>query len=334
VHLLLRNDSPSFHPVHSLIRAFGPRDLHHAKGRGRIMTTKEDMTKICTAAALAVRTFITGSSNLNNYGPGIRQIGIELGLRLDDLDNIKKTRGSWLGTMVDFLGTERVEAVYQLIANNDRKPADWGSPPTDPQQSSLNIQKQTDVYDSFKKFAELWNAGKRCPSWQEEAEVLGTSVKQTYESLAVRAASNATANCGETSLLAYLLLAALPKTGKYQELYQAAKAWSVGWYGGTHFDHAYVIVSKNGYNTDKATAASYCICDPWLGKSYPDLIGDLHYDGNNVNHVGQISSGNMPEMKVGAYTFASTSDALTKIQGVMQLFHSAFLDEWKKSNNQ
>jgi hypothetical protein len=35
VHLLLRNDSPSFHPVHSLIRAFGPRDLHHAKGRGR-----------------------------------------------------------------------------------------------------------------------------------------------------------------------------------------------------------------------------------------------------------------------------------------------------------
>jgi hypothetical protein len=35
VHLHLRNDSPSFHPVHPLIRAFGPRDLHHAKGRGR-----------------------------------------------------------------------------------------------------------------------------------------------------------------------------------------------------------------------------------------------------------------------------------------------------------
>ena len=34
VHLHLRNDSPSFHPVHPLIRAFGPRDLHHAKGRG------------------------------------------------------------------------------------------------------------------------------------------------------------------------------------------------------------------------------------------------------------------------------------------------------------
>jgi len=32
--LRLRNDSPSFHPVHPLIRAFGSRDLHHVKGRG------------------------------------------------------------------------------------------------------------------------------------------------------------------------------------------------------------------------------------------------------------------------------------------------------------
>ncbi len=30
----LGNDSPSFHPVHSLIRAVGPPDLHHPKGRG------------------------------------------------------------------------------------------------------------------------------------------------------------------------------------------------------------------------------------------------------------------------------------------------------------
>jgi len=30
----LRNDSTSFHPVHSLIGAIGPRFLHHAKGRG------------------------------------------------------------------------------------------------------------------------------------------------------------------------------------------------------------------------------------------------------------------------------------------------------------
>ena len=32
----LQNDSPSFHPVHPLIRAFGSRDLHHAKGRGHL----------------------------------------------------------------------------------------------------------------------------------------------------------------------------------------------------------------------------------------------------------------------------------------------------------
>jgi hypothetical protein len=30
----LGNDSSSFHPVHSLIRAVGPPDLHHPKGRG------------------------------------------------------------------------------------------------------------------------------------------------------------------------------------------------------------------------------------------------------------------------------------------------------------
>jgi len=31
---LLGNDSSPFHPAHSLIRAAGPPDLHHAKGRG------------------------------------------------------------------------------------------------------------------------------------------------------------------------------------------------------------------------------------------------------------------------------------------------------------
>jgi hypothetical protein len=35
-NLHLRNDSPPFHPVHPLIRAFGPQVLHHAKGRGPI----------------------------------------------------------------------------------------------------------------------------------------------------------------------------------------------------------------------------------------------------------------------------------------------------------
>ncbi|NEZ61152.1 hypothetical protein [Adonisia turfae] len=293
------------------------------------MTTKQDMTKICTAAALAVRTFITGSSNLSSYDDSIRQIGIDLDLRLNDIDNIKKTRGSWLGTMVDFLGKARVDAVYQLITNSDKKPTNWGSSLTAPQKSALNIQQHTDVYNSFKTFATLWKAGKHHPTWQEEAGVVGMSNKQSYENLAVRAASHATANCGETSLLAYLLLTTLPKNGKYQKLYKAASALTVGWYHGTNFDHAYVIVSNNGYNTDKGTVASYCICDPWLGKSYPDLKSDLHYDGKNVKNVGQ-TSGSMPEMKLGAYTFASTSGALKKIQGVMQIFHSAFLDEWAK----
>jgi hypothetical protein len=291
---------------------------------------KADMTKYCTAAALAVRTFITGSSNLNNYGAGIRQIGTDLGLRLDDLDNLKKTRGSWLGAMVDFLGTARVDAVYQLIANGDKKPANWGNPVSAPQQSALNIQKQTDVYNTFKRFAVLWNSGGNPhPTWQQEAGVLGTSNKQTFEALAVRAAGNATGNCGETSLLAYLLLATLPRDGKYQAAYTAASGLTVGWYHGTQFDHAYVIVSNNGYATDKGTVASYCVSDAWLGRSFADLQGNLHYDGSNVNNVGQTSA-SMPELKVGAYAFASTSDALAKIQGVMQILHSAFLDELAK----
>lgn len=287
------------------------------------------MTKYCTATALAVRTFITGSSNLNNYGAGIRQIGIDLGLRLDDLDNIKKARGSWLGSMVDFLGVARVGAVYQLIANGDKKPASWGGSPTAAQQSALNIQKQTDVYNQFKASAALWNAGNQHPTWKQEAGVLNTTNKQALEALAVRAAGNATGNCGETSLLAYLLLATLPKDGKYQAAYTAASGLTVGWYEGTNFDHAYVIVSNNGYAADKGNVASYCVCDAWLGRAYSDLQGDLHYDGGNVNNVGP-SSASMPETKVGVYAFASTSDALTKIQGVMQILHSAFLDELAK----
>ena len=42
MHLRLRNDSPSFHPVHPLIRVFGPRVLHHAKGRGPSLRTKPE----------------------------------------------------------------------------------------------------------------------------------------------------------------------------------------------------------------------------------------------------------------------------------------------------
>jgi hypothetical protein len=290
---------------------------------------KADMTKYCTAAALAVRTFITGSSNLNSYNNAIRRIGQDLGLRLDDHDGIARTRGSWLGNMVDFLGVDRVNAVFQLIANGDKQPASWGNALTAAQQSALNIQKQAEVYNAFKPFAALWSAGKQHPVWQDEAQALGKTTKQAWENQAVRAASNATGNCGETSLLAYLLLGTLPKDGKYKAAYTAASGLTVGWYDGDPHDHAYVIVSNNGYATDKGTLASYCVCDPWLGRSYADVQGGLHYAGNNRNQV-QLSSPSIPEVKVGTYTYGSTSDGLTKIQGVMQLLHSAFLDELAK----
>jgi hypothetical protein len=291
---------------------------------------KVDMTKYCTATALAVRTFITGSSNLSNYGAGIRQIGIDLGLRLSDLDNLKRTRGSWLGTMVDFLGEACVTAIYQIIANGDKQPADWHAPLTKEQQSALNVQKRVDVYNAFKTFAPLWKGGANMhPTWQDEAGVLGSTDKQGFEALAVRSASNGTGNCGETSLLGYLLLATLPKDGKFQAIYAPASGLTVGWYGGTHFDHAYVITSNNGYAADKGNVASFCVCDPWLGCAFPNLQDNLHYDGHNVNNVAQNST-SMPELKVGTYTYGSTSDALKKIQGVMQILHSAFLDEWAK----
>jgi hypothetical protein len=291
---------------------------------------KQDMTKYCTAAALAVRTFITGSSNLNDFGPGIRQIGIDLGLRLDDFKNIKKTRGSWLGSMVDFLGTDRVGAVYQLIANGDRQPASWGPRPTAAQQSALNIQRQADVYNTFKRFADLWKGGANPhPTWFQEAGSPKDVSRETYEALAVRAAAYATGNCGDTSLLAYLLLATLPKTGKFQAAYTAARDLTVGWYEGTKFDHVYVIVSKNGYANAHGDATNYCVCDAWLGCAFPDLQGDLHYDGHNVGNVAPVGAA-MPELKVGTYAYASTADALTKIQGVTQILHSAFLDELAK----
>ena len=41
----LANDSSSFTPVHSQIRAIGPRDLHHAKGRGQGVTGPSGVAK-------------------------------------------------------------------------------------------------------------------------------------------------------------------------------------------------------------------------------------------------------------------------------------------------
>lgn len=291
---------------------------------------KARMTKYCTAAALAVRQVVTGSGNLANYNDGIRRIGEALGLRLDDLENMRKTRGSWLGSMVDFLGEARVEAVYQLIANGDRQPAGWGSSLSEPQKSALNIQTRPEVYAAFKTFAPLWSAGNRTPAWDEEAQVANTMGRPALESLALKAAGNATGNCGETSLLAYLLLATLPKDGKYAGAYKEASELTVGWYRGTRFDHAYVIVSHKGYAADKDDENAYCISDAWLGKAYPRLQGRLHVDGNNFGNVAQVTS-SMPEMKVGAYDFGSSGEALTRIQGVMQVLHSVFLEQLNRA---
>lgn len=93
------------------------------------------------------------------------------------------------------------------------------------------------------------------------------------------------------------------------------------------FDHAYVIVSKHCYPTDKGTPINYCVCDPWLGRAFDTVSGNLHDDGTNVNNIG-LCVQSMLELIVGSYNFASTGDALSKINGTLQIFHSAFLDQW------
>ena len=215
------------------------------------------------------------------------------------------------------------------LGQKPQKPLEWGASNTTAQTAALNIQKKTEVYETFKLFRNLWAAGNHHPSWKEEAGVLGSSTQQYFEKLAVSATSNAAGNCGETSLLGYLLLTTLPNEGKYKALYNAIRGLTVGWYGGTNFDHAYVIISNNGYSSDKTNESLFCICDPWLGRAFPNLQSNLHYDENNSSNVGLIND-QVPEIKVGAYTFASESDDLTKIQGVMQILYSAFYDEFKK----
>lgn len=56
----LRNDSQSFHPVYPLIRAFGPRHLHHAKGRGQ-----QDRYEPSRGPVLAYLLLLTRSMAIN-----------------------------------------------------------------------------------------------------------------------------------------------------------------------------------------------------------------------------------------------------------------------------
>ena len=46
MHLRLQSDSLSFHPVHPLIREFGPRVLHQAEGRGRDALSDNDIVSL------------------------------------------------------------------------------------------------------------------------------------------------------------------------------------------------------------------------------------------------------------------------------------------------
>jgi DNA-binding Xre family transcriptional regulator len=61
VHLRLQSDSLSFHPVHTQIRAFGPRDLHHAKGRGHLRRA-EAGEKAITMNGLAVAAGVAATT--------------------------------------------------------------------------------------------------------------------------------------------------------------------------------------------------------------------------------------------------------------------------------
>ncbi len=64
----LANDSPSFTPVHSQIRAIGPRDLHLAKGRGRCRESDLALS-LELAADLPVQGLLVGFNGQQEVGP-------------------------------------------------------------------------------------------------------------------------------------------------------------------------------------------------------------------------------------------------------------------------
>jgi hypothetical protein len=123
------------------------------------------------------------------------------------------------------------------------------------------------------------------------------------------------------------LLSTLPKDGKFKAAYAAASNLTVGLYEVIDGDHSYVITSNDGYAPDK-DPVNFCVCDPWLGCAFSNLLKNLHYKGNVINIT--LSYEVMPEIKVGSYQFASISSDLLKFKGVMQILHSAFLTEFEK----
>jgi len=85
--LRLRNDSPSFHPVHPLIRAFGSRDLHHAKGRG--------LSRIARSYLLHIGSLDWKQINPDIFGSMIQAVADDeergaLGMHYTSVPNILK----------------------------------------------------------------------------------------------------------------------------------------------------------------------------------------------------------------------------------------------------
>ena len=81
MHLRLQSDSLSFHPVHTQIRAFGPRDLHHAKGRGQSVSFS-NRSNLCIGYACRSR---------NKLSPG----GVVIAVRFPSLEGRRIVREQW-----------------------------------------------------------------------------------------------------------------------------------------------------------------------------------------------------------------------------------------------
>jgi hypothetical protein len=79
----LGNDSPSFHPVHTLIRAVGPPVLHHSKGRGRAQADP------CLGSKGLKRLSIVNVSTQQSFPAEGCQPSVRVGMHM--------RRGQWIG---------------------------------------------------------------------------------------------------------------------------------------------------------------------------------------------------------------------------------------------
>ena len=71
----LASDSPSFIPVHPQIRAIGPPDLHHAKGRG-LDEKLEEIAAACRRYGIE-RLFVFGSALREDFRSGESDIDLQ-----------------------------------------------------------------------------------------------------------------------------------------------------------------------------------------------------------------------------------------------------------------